>query len=202
MKRKAARLPAVLGLCALLLGGCGAPAGTSGAENLPVDYLLGDFAVDVYNPCELVGFSDYYFIAVVDEGTGTSYRHEVTLETEGGGKKTLSTPYTDYTVTVLRNVKGALPEDGPVPLTKAGGVARGGKSVVLYEDDLLLEPGKTYAITACVQEDGTLLVSGPNSCELVEDGVNMISSGLDEYESHYLNEVPYDRERYEYAQGV
>ena len=54
--------------------------------DLSVGYLLGDFAVDVNNPCELVGFADYYFIAAVNEVMETSYRHAVVIETEDGGE--------------------------------------------------------------------------------------------------------------------
>ena len=47
--------------------------------DLSVGSLLGDFAVDVNNPCELVGFADYYFIAAVNEVMETSYRHAVVI---------------------------------------------------------------------------------------------------------------------------
>ena len=200
MKRKTTKLVALFSLCALCLGGYMVSQFSSGiptTENLPVEYLYADFAIDTNNPYEVVGFADYYFIATVDEVVGTSYRNEVTLETEDGGQRKVSTPYTEYSVDVLRNIKGTLPEDESILLTKVGGVSRDEKSVVVYENDMMLEPGKTYAMTACVQQNGTLLVSGPNSCEIVENDVNTIDSDEDGYGDYYANEVTYDRERFE-----
>lgn len=200
MKRKTTKLVALFSLCALCLGGYMVSQFSSGiptTENLPVEYLYADFAIDTNNLYEVVGFADYYFIATVDEVVGTSYRNEVTLETEDGGQRKVSTPYTEYSVDVLRNIKGTLPEDESILLTKVGGVSRDEKSVVVYENDMMLEPGKTYAMTACVQQNGTLLVSGPNSCEMVENDVNTADSEVDGYSEYYANEVTYDRDRFE-----
>lgn len=200
MKNRATKFVAIFSLCALCLGGYVVSRisfGVPVAEDLPVDYLHGDFSVDVNNPYEVVGFADYYFIATVDEVGATSYRNEVILETEDGGEKKVSTPYTDYFVDVLRNIKGTLPENESIFITKTGGVSKDGKSIIVYEDDMMLELGKTYVVTASVQQDGTLLVSGPNSCEVVENDVNAIDSEIDEYSSYYANEVAYDRERFE-----
>lgn len=186
MKNKAIKFFAIFSLCVLCLGWYTMRQISSDvptAKGLPIDYLLGNFVVDVNNPYEVVGFADYYFLAKVDKVVATSYRDEE--------------PYTDYSVEVLRNIKGILPENEPILLTKAGGISQDGKSVVLYEDDMMLESGKTYAITASVQKDGTLLVSGPNSCEVIENTVNTIDSGMDEYDSYYTNEIVYDRERFE-----
>ncbi len=200
MKNKATKFVAIFSLCALCLGGYAVSrisAGEPAVGDLPVEHLLGDFAIDVNDPYEVVGFADYYFLATVDEAVTTSYRNEATVESETGGTRSVATPYTDYSVTVVRNIKRTLPVGEPISITKAGGVSQDGKSVVVYEDDMLLEPRKTYAMTASVQEDGTLLISGPNSCEVIENNVNAIDSGEDVYDSYYANEVEYDRERFD-----
>lgn len=200
MENKATKLIAGFSLCALCLGGYALSQISSGVPatgDLPVEHLLGDFAVDVNSPYEVVGFADYYFIATVDETVSTSYRNEVTVESETGGTRSVATPYTDYSVSVLRNIKGTLPKGEPISITKAGGISQDEKSVVIYEDDMLLEPGKTYAMAASVQKDGTLLISGPNSCEVIENSVNVIDSDTDVYCSYYANEVEYNRERFE-----
>lgn len=129
---------------------CLRPPSTANTKNFPVGYLLGDFAVDVNNPCELVGFADYYFIATVNEVMETSYRHAVVIETEDGGEKALSTPYTDYSVDVLRDIKGTLPENEPILLTKAGGVSQDGKTVVLNDGSDLPPPAVHIGIMACI----------------------------------------------------
>ncbi|MED4343888.1 MULTISPECIES: hypothetical protein [Heyndrickxia] len=57
------------------------------------------------NPEETVGDADYVFLARVDEKTGTEYKNTTQIETEDGTKE-ISTPYTNYKVTVLENMKG------------------------------------------------------------------------------------------------
>ncbi|MED4967122.1 hypothetical protein P9759_09090 [Heyndrickxia coagulans] len=52
------------------------------------------------NPEETVGDADYVFLARVDEKTGTEYKNTTQIETEDGTKE-ISTPYTNYKVTVL-----------------------------------------------------------------------------------------------------
>lgn len=155
-------------------------------------YMHGDFAVNTDNPKELIGFSDYYFVAEIKEIEDTHYRHEVTIETEDGFK-TVGQPYTNYEVLVTDNIKGELPTAQPISVTKAGGVSENGRSIILYEDDSLLEVGKKYIITATAQPDGTLLVSGPNSSEEIHS-----KRSLDNYSLNYDNEITYNRERFEY----
>lgn len=65
----------------------------------------GTFAVDVDDPNETVGDADYVFLGRVDEDVDTLYKDPVTIETSDGAKE-VSTPYTNYQVTVLQNIKG------------------------------------------------------------------------------------------------
>ncbi|TVX82937.1 hypothetical protein FQP34_04985 [Peribacillus simplex] len=176
-------------------------------KNLKVIQMDGTFAVDVDDPKETVGDADYVFIGRVDEDVDTIYKDPVTIETSDGAKE-VSTPYTNYQVTVLQNLKGNLVTDTSIPIQKAGGINEDGSSVVLYEDDTLPEEGKSYA-----QDDGSLLVSGPNSNEYVEGIKQDVTSEkmekgkaslneeatevVSEYENAYENEIPTDRDRSE-----
>ncbi|MDO5301222.1 MAG: hypothetical protein Q4E76_01785 [Tissierellia bacterium] len=144
-----------------------------------------DFAVDVENPREVVGFADYYFI-------GEVLREMETLPQGEGG----ALPYTRYQVQVVENIKGSLPQDEALDVLKAGGIGPQGE-VLTYENDELLEVGKTYALAAAVQGAGSLLISGPNSSVVVEE-----APGPQRYRKYHRiheEEVPYNRERYEYA---
>lgn len=152
-----------------------------------VEQTTEDFAVDINDPHELVGFADYYFVAEVISQINTEYRHPIILE---GGKE-ITSPYTKYKVKVLNNIKGELPLDEEIVVTKAGGVSEDGE-LLLYEDDALLEEGKTYIITASAQEDGSLLISGPNSSKEYDP------KDLEQYQDIYDNEVKFDRERYQF----
>lgn len=181
-------------------------------KNLKVIQMDGTFAVDVDDPKETVGDADYVFIGRVDEDVDTIYKNPVTIETRDGTKE-VSTPYTNYKVTVLQNIKGDLVTDTSIPIQKAGGINEDGSSVVLYEDDELPEEGKSYVFLAYAQEDESLLVSGPNSNEYVEGIKQDVTSEkmekgkaslneeaievVSEYKNAFENEIPTDRDRSE-----
>ena len=159
-----------------------------------VEYRNSDFAVNVDDPRALVGFADHYFVATVKSVGDRSYRNEVTVKSTDGMSRSVAEPYTTYTLSVIKNIKGELPTNHDVQVTKAGGVSKDGKSVVLYEGDALMDQGKTYVVLASVQPDGTLLVSGPNSNKLVESS----DGDYGTFQAYYDNQIPYDRDRFTY----
>ncbi|WMM89232.1 hypothetical protein Q7C09_11455, partial [Heyndrickxia coagulans] len=83
----------------------------------------------------------------VDEKTGTEYKNTTQIETEEGTKE-ISTPYTNYKITVLENIKGELETDKPIPVQKAGGISEDGSSIVTFDDDNLPEVGQSYVFLA------------------------------------------------------
>ena len=163
-----------------------------------VVYMRGDFAVDVDNPYELVGYSDYYFIGEVISQKDTEYRDPIDVETENG-TEVVTSPYTNYEIKVIKNIKGNLPMNKSITITKAGGLSETG-DLVLYENDSLLDIDHVYVMTASAQPDGSLLVSGPNSSKLF-DQITKLSSDSDEYDKFndiYSNEVEFNRERFQF----
>ncbi|MES1041777.1 hypothetical protein [Peribacillus simplex] len=116
-------------------------------KNLKVIQMDGTFAINVDDPKETVGDADYVFIGRVDEDVDTVYKDPVTIETSDGTKE-VSTPYTNYKVRVLQNIKGDLVTDTSIPIQKTGGINEDGSSVVLFEDDTLPEEGKSYVFLA------------------------------------------------------
>lgn len=163
-----------------------------------VIYMRGDFAVDVDSPYELVGYSDYYFIGEVISQKGTEYRDPIDVETENGTEEVTS-PYTNYEIKVIKNIKGNLPMNKNITITKAGGLSETG-DLVLYEKDSLLDVGQVYVMTASAQPDGSLLVSGPNSSEIFAQ-ITTQSSDTDVYDKFndiYSNEVEFNRERFQF----
>ncbi|MEC5269507.1 hypothetical protein ABER60_07815 [Heyndrickxia coagulans] len=99
------------------------------------------------NPEETVGDADYVFLARVDEKTGTEYKNTTQIETEDGTKE-ISTPYTNYKVTVLENMKGELETDTSIPVQKAGGISEDGSSIVTFDEDNLPAAGQSYVFLA------------------------------------------------------
>ena len=121
------------------------------------------------------------------------------METEGGGTKEVSSPYTIYSIQVIDNIKGNLQKNKSFDIAKAGGISKTGNTVYIYEGDELPQENKYYIMMAYAQPDGTILVSGLNSNILlnVTDKQDIVSSKeYKEYEKAFKNEVKSKRERF------
>lgn len=131
-------------------------------------------------------FTDYVFLGEVVSNDGTEY-----VSSQSGDK--FYAIYTNYTVKVLENLQGVLEMDKAIPIKKVGGVTKDRKMVYLFDEDILPEAGKQYVFLAYAQEDGSLLISGPNSNVLQEKKNDEV---IEEYEEAVENQVDFERERY------
>lgn len=94
----------------------------------PVRYLL------CVVPCKL------YFVSC----DGTEYRNVITTEDEKGNPKEVGSPYTNYTIQVLENIKGELITDKPIPIVKQGGISEKQDAIYLFENDSLPSENSIY----------------------------------------------------------
>jgi hypothetical protein len=184
----------------LILSNSTQSADSAETAGLPISYRHGDFLVDTDEPREVVGAADYYFVARIESLDSTEYRNAVTIETQNGYKE-VSDPYTNYTITVIHNIKGNLEQATPIQITKAGGVTQDGSSIALYENDMLPEVGYYYVISAFAQQDGSLLISGPNSLELVQNNAltrnaQPIEASYVLYQQYFDEEISVERQRF------
>lgn len=92
-------------------------------SNLPIHQMHASFVYDTDNIREAVGICDYVFVAKVVSCDGTEYRNVITTEDEKGNPKEVGSPYTNYTIQVLENIKGELITDKPIPIVKQGGIS-------------------------------------------------------------------------------
>lgn len=126
-----------------------------------------------------------------------------------GNPKEVGSPYTNYTIQVLENIKGELITDKPIPIVKQGGISEKQDAIYLFENDSLPSENSIYIFLAYAQEDGSLLISGPNSNVMCNDSnmysINSVSEekSVTEYDEFITykdandNEIiPVDRERY------
>lgn len=166
-------------------------ASKSKTRTLPVETIKGQFAVDPENIKALVGFSDLYFIGQVVKEVKIDYRDKVQSENPkiNGGM-----PYTYYEIKVLKNIKGNLPTDKTIQIVKFGGKDEDRKTTIVFENDTMPVTGKTYAMIACVQDNGEILLSGPNSNVELKN-YKKDSKIVRELEDNYKNEIKYKRER-------
>ncbi|MGE8203065.1 cell surface protein [Heyndrickxia sp. NPDC080065] len=134
----------------------------------------------------------------VENLEGTEYKFPVTVETENGSKEVTS-PYTNYSITVIDNIKGKLKKNTAIPMQKSGGISEDKNLYILYEDDLLPEGGKCYIFNTYNQPDGSILISRPNSnIELDITSKNKIVSSKEykNYKKAVKNQVKSDRQRF------
>ena len=157
----------------------------TGKKELPTEYMEASYEIDIDNEREVVGAAHYVFAAYVESMEGTEYKNPV--ETSSG---TYTTPYTNYKVRVLKNIKGKLDTTKEILIQKCGGISEDGNCNIVYEEDELPEAGKAYVFCSYVQPDGTLLVTGANSntdVELEEQEVEEIEENFNEAEEVIKN---------------
>lgn len=168
------------------------------SAEIPTVYDSGSYMVDVNNPAEVVGWGDYVFLARVDSELRTEYTN---LRQNEDGTIT-GKPYTVYSITVLKNLKGNLRENESIEFFKHGGVNYDGRSISLLEGDQLLESGKCYILIAAAESDGRLGQGMPNSAievnALTASQVDTYSTDAEyaDYSEYIQNEVACERTRY------
>jgi hypothetical protein len=167
-------------------------------DELPISYMKGSFVVDMENKNETVGLVDYVFVAKVISNNKTIYKDIVTMETENGEAKEVGTPYTQYTIEVIDNIKGKLKKNNSFEILKHGGIEQELESIYIFEDDVLPQENNYYIFLGYAQDDGTILISGPNSNILLNANSKqeiVSSNEYKEYKKAFKNEIKFERER-------
>ena len=168
-------------------------------SRLPIDYLHGSFSIDVSDKDANVGVADYVFVARVISDDKTIYKDVVTMEAQAGGTKQVGDPYTQYTVEVIDNIKGKLKKNQPIQILKYGGITMDKQSVVVFEDDEMPQENHYYIFLGLGQPDGSLLVMGPYSNQLLDVASKqeiVSSSDYTAYKKAVQNEIKYTRNRF------
>lgn len=166
-------------------------------NKLPVESSAASYVVDIDNKNETVGLVDYLFVAKVLSNDKTIYKDVITMETENGSKE-VGSPYTQYTIEVMDNIKGKLKKNKPFQILKDGGVDHNLEKVILDEGDMLPQENKYYIFLGFAQKDGSLLISGPNSnIPLDADNKQQIVSSKEykEYKKAEKEQEPFKRDR-------
>ena len=167
-------------------------------DKIPIKPYKATFAIDANNPDAVVGNVDNTFIGYVTKKGDTVYKNEGTLETKDGTKK-IGSPYTNYKIIVIDNLKGKLKKNNDIPVQKDGGLNINGDAYFLYENDVLPEEGKYYIFNTYNQPDGSILISGPNSnIELNVSSKSEIMKATEykEYIKHVKNQSKIERKRF------
>jgi len=170
---------------------------SANADALPVSTMEASFVVDMNDTNATVGLVDYVFAAKVISQDGVRYLDVTTVRTEDGVKQ-VGSPYTQYTVEVIDNIKGKLKKNQPFPVLKEGGLAMDGASVYLFEGDQLPVAGAYYILLGNAQPDGSIILSGPNTTVTLDAGSKqeiVSSDAYKQYAKAVQNQTPFSRDR-------
>lgn len=170
------------------------------------------WAYDIFDKAKHVGFMNNVFVGKVEKIMGTTYT-DVSIDTFG---KVSATPWTNYEVTVLGNIKGNLKTGITIPIRKWAGLEYGKTSISLFGGDTMPKQGRIYIFCAFADEEGELYIGCAESNiilrENCEDDVKRALAGevaityeenpviytINEYqeaEKKHDNSVAGDRER-------
>lgn len=150
--------------------------------NIPISEIRGTFAIDYDNLNAVVGDADYVFVGKVVTEEGTIYKDSVMIEDKDGKDVEISSPYTNYTVSVIENIKGNLTTETPINIQKFGGLSKDKSEYFIYEGDELPIVDDTYIFYVYAQPDGSLLASGPVSNTPINTKRTRDLSSDDEYQ--------------------
>lgn len=168
-------------------------------EHVPIVEMKGTYAIDYNNIKEVVGDADYVFVGNVISEEGTEYKFPIMVENEDGTEREVTSPYTNYLVQIVENIKGNLTVEHAIPIQKAGGITKDKSEYLVYEGDEIPVIGNSYIFFAYAQPDGTLLVSGPISNVYIDLIMPASEDERSEYQkiiTAYENEIVTERERF------
>lgn len=155
-----------------------------GTDKLPTETIHGSFAIDSSSLKEVVGDSDYVFIAEIKSYESTSYLSN-------------DFPRTKYKIEVIKNIKGNLILNNSIELEKEGGIDKKHKKFIFYKDDTLPKVGECYLIIArCFVEGGDIVSGGQNSTFLISKTNYKDTETYKNVTEAYKNEITGDRTRY------
>lgn len=171
------------------------------SNEITTSYLKGTFSIDYNNLNAVVGDADYVFWGNVVSEDGTVYKDATTIENEDGTTREVSSPYTNYTIKVLENIKGNLTTESAIPVQKSGGLSEDGTQYLIYEGDELPSVGENYIFFAYAQPDGSLLISGPISNMRISNDIDDVSlfsttTECDNVVDAYNNQIDSGRSRF------
>jgi len=153
-----------------------------------INYINADFAFNVSDDRELVGFADNVFIGKVIAQTGDKPN---TPPAEAGNVSGFS-PQTQFSVEVLENIKGNL--NGIITVSQYGGYEEKGgvNELHLIEGDKLLEPGKTHLFATRFNDiDGWHTIVIPNYGDLPITDQTDHQNKRERFKKAFAKEIPF-----------
>ncbi len=162
-----------------------------------IQYMMsGDTTVNLGDPREVVGVSDYVFVGYVQEIH--DYHTEKSSRDFPEIVSYYQLPFTECQVKIVASIKGELEEGNEFSFYKVGGIVESRSCILLLEKDIMPEQGKYYIFTGLAHADGTMTGGGTNGTIELEAGID--ESNIEEskiyqtYLDAYENQIPPDIE--------
>ena len=169
-------------------------------NNLPIYYSNSISMYDTSTPEKAIGCSDYVFIAHINRILRTEYKYPVEVEIDTNKTEVITTPYTVYSINVIKNIKGTLDTSKPIEFMQYGGINDDNKSYTFTNGGSLLTEGNYYILMVDTWggEGGTIEISDTNRIiNLGKDfspNARNYSDIISKYEEAYKNEIVPEQE--------
>lgn len=144
-------------------------------NGLPVQYVHTTYVYDTSTMEKAIGASDYVFVAKINEIIETRYLNPIEVQNDETGEKIIvSDPYTVYSISIIKNIKGNLITTEPIEFIQYGGLNKDGKGYTFLEGSGLLNVGSEYILMPdAITENGDIEVADPNRIILLDNSSNM-----------------------------
>jgi len=155
-------------------------------SGMAFETILPSFYYDTSTKEKAVGASDYVFIAKINRILRVE--HEKIIEDDGLVE---FNPYTIYSITVIKNIKGILPTKSEIEIKFWGGLHRDETKYIYVEDLEAFKYDNYYILLPYLTEDnGPLIINNPDQAIRIGDVYNLKTKNetVEEYIKAYKNE--------------
>lgn len=166
-------------------------------NGLPVNKVCLLWTYSTSTPEMAVGAHQYVFVAKVNKILRTEYKNPVELKTGFLKKEIITDPYTVYSISVIKNIKGELITSEELEYRQFGGISEDGDSYTFTDGVTLLDENEYYILMADTSEkdEYTLIGSKPNTrIELGNEEEFELNENeiIEKYVEAYKNQYKYD----------
>ncbi len=130
---------------------------------------------DLNNKAEYVGFSDYVFVGKVEKVTyGGKYSNNIYYPKGSYCPDDAVIPYTEYEVTVLKNIKGQLKTDHTITIKKHAGINVDTNVFSVLKGDVMPIENEEYVFLTRATKNGELVILDPHGNIALSDRGNNV----------------------------
>ena len=145
-------------------------------SQIKIDFIQTSSPIfDLNNKAEYVGFSDYVFVGKVEKVTyGGKYSNNIYYPKGSFCPDDAVIPFTEYEVTVLKNIKGQLKTDQMITVKKHAGINVDTNVFSVLKGDVMPIENEEYIFLTRATKNGELVILDPYGNIALSDRGNNI----------------------------